>query len=144
MSSTVFYNYSLLCSRHSVILYLLPSTRFLQAVQGFFSHHPIFHPDALSDLRYLPHKYFRLQSLWFLALRSSTDNFCRNIFSRFSNCRIFFFPSSISAVNSSRVFSLGFVMAGRSFLLIGTKKDSRFLGCPLWVAYLVLLCATPR
>ena len=59
MSSTVFYNYSLLCSRHSVILYLLPSTRFLQAVQGFFSHHPIFHSDALSDLRYLPHKYFR-------------------------------------------------------------------------------------
>ena len=32
------------------------------------------------------------------------------------------FPPSISACSSSRVFSLGFVMGGRSFLLIGIEK----------------------
>lgn len=59
---------------------------------------------------------------WQRVLRSSRDNFCRNIFSRFSYCRIFFLPSSISAVSSLRVFSLGFVMGGRSFLLGGIEK----------------------
>lgn len=33
---------------------------------------------------------------WFRIRRSSWDSFCRNTFSRFSSCRIFFFPSSIS------------------------------------------------
>ena len=51
---------------------------------------------------------------------------CLMIFSRFSNCRIFFLLSSISAVNSSRVFSLGFVMGGRSFLLMGKRKEQPF------------------
>ena len=73
----------------------------------------------------------RLQSLWFLALRSSTDSFCLMIFSRFSNCRIFFLPSSISAVNSSRVFSLGFVMAGRSFLPVGMEKGQSIFSAAL-------------
>ena len=31
---------------------------------------------------------------WLRVQRSSRDSFCRNIFSRFSSCRIFFFPSS--------------------------------------------------
>ena len=66
-------------------------------------------------------------------------NFRRNTFSRFSNCRIFFFPSSISAVNSSRVFSLGFVMVGCSFLPVGHRKRTvDFLGCPLW--YILFWC----
>jgi hypothetical protein len=34
--------------------------------------------------------------------------------------------SSISAVNSSRVFSLGFVMAGRSFLPVCKRKEQPF------------------
>ena len=46
----------------------------------------------------------RTISRWLRVLRSSWDNFCRNTFSRFSSCRIFFFPSSISACNSSRFF----------------------------------------
>ena len=54
-----------------------------------------------------------------------------NIFSRFSNCRIFFFPSSISAVNSSRVFSLGFVIAGRSFLPVGIEKGQSIFSAAL-------------
>ena len=51
-------------------------------------------------------------------------------FSWFSSCRIFFFPSSIWAVTSSRVFSLGFVMGERSFLLMGKRKGQPFFGCP--------------
>ena len=73
---------------------------------------------------------WRCQSEWSC---SQCLNFRRNTFSRFSNCRIFFFPSSISAVNSSRVFSLGFVMVGCSFLPVGIRKRTvDFLGCPLW------------
>ena len=40
--------------------------------------------------------------------------------------RIFFFPPSISACSSSRVFFLGFVMVGRSFLIIGKRKEQAF------------------
>ena len=58
-------------------------------------------------------------------------NFRRNTFSRFSNCRIFFFPSSISAVNSSRVFSLGFVMVGCSFLPVGIEKGQSIFSAAL-------------
>ena len=32
----------------------------------------------------------------------------------------------VAAVNSSRVFSLGFVIAGRSFLLMGKRKEQPF------------------
>ncbi len=39
--------------------------------------------------------------------------------------------SSISAVNSSRVFSLGFVMAGRSFLLVGMEKGQSIFSAAL-------------
>ena len=35
-------------------------------------------------------------------------------------------PPSISACSSSRVFSLGFVMGGRSFLLMGKRKEQPF------------------
>ena len=58
-------------------------------------------------------------------------NFRRNTFSRFSNCRIFFFPSSISAVNFSRVFSLGFVMVGCSFLPVGIEKGQSIFSAAL-------------
>src|SRR5699024_11388654 len=65
--------------------------------------------------------------------------------SSFARCSFFFFSSrrrhtrskrdwssdvcssDLSAVNSSRVFSLGFVMGGRSFLPVGEIKSSRFL-----------------
>ena len=73
----------------------------------------------------------RTISRWLRVRRSSWDSFCRNIFSRFSNCRIFFFPSSISAVNSSRVFSLGFVIAGRSFLPVGIEKGQSIFSAAL-------------
>ena len=63
------------------------------------------------------------------------DSFWRNIFSRFSNCRIFFFPSSISACSSSRVFSFGFVMVGRSFLLIGIEKGQSIFSAALLGGY---------
>ena len=68
-------------------------------------------------------------------------NFCRNTFSRFSNCRIFFFPSSISACSSSRVFSLGFVIVGRSFLPIGTEKGQSISRLSL-VVYSLLVSIT--
>ena len=66
-------------------------------------------------------------------------NFRRNTFSRFSNCRIFFFPSSISAVNSSQVFSLGFVMVGCSFLPVGIEKGQSIFSAALvkWKTYLL-------
>ena len=35
-------------------------------------------------------------------------------------------PPSISACSSSRVFSLGFVIVGRSFLIIGKRKEQPF------------------
>ena len=82
---------------------------------------------------------------WLRVRRSSLDNFCRNIFSRFSNCRIFFFPSSISACSSSRVFSLGFVMAGHSFLPVGIEKGqpiSRLSLCNIFCAYFNNLIST--
>lgn len=59
-------------------------------------------------------------------------NFRRNTFSQFSNCRIFFFPSSISAVNSSQVFSLGFVMVGCSFLPVGIEKGQSVFPAVPW------------
>jgi hypothetical protein len=49
--------------------------------------------------------------------------------------------SPSSAVYSSQVFVLGFVMAGRSFLPVGIEKDSQFLGYSLWVVYLILHCS---
>ena len=61
-----------------------------------------------------------LDQLMYLRLKSAYT-FLKEL-SRFSYCRIFFLLSSISAVNSSRVFSLGFVMAGRSFLPVGVEK----------------------
>ena len=73
----------------------------------------------------------RAISRWLRVRCSSWDSFCRNTFSRFSNCRIFFFPSSISACSSSRVFSLGFVMVGRSFLLIGIEKGQSIFSAAL-------------
>ena len=100
---------------------------------------------AISSGTRLSMKPPRLQSLWFLALRSSTDSFCLMIFSRFSSCRIFFFPSSISACSSSRVFSLGFVMAGRSFLPVGVEKGQSISRLPFWVGikfYCVLFYLT--
>ena len=81
----------------------------------------------------------RLQSLWFLALRSSTDSFCLMIFSRFSNCRIFFLFSSISAVNSSRFFSLGFVLGGHSFLPVGIEKGQSISSAVLLIRVFGLL-----
>lgn len=56
-----------------------------------------------------------------------------------------FFPSSISAVTSSRVFSLGFVMAGRSFLPVGVEKGQSISRLPFWVGikfYCVLFYLT--
>ena len=41
------------------------------------------------------------------------------------------FPPSISACSSSRVFSLGFVMGGRSFLLIGIEKGQSIFSAAL-------------
>ena len=35
-------------------------------------------------------------------------------------------PPQVLKVNSSRVFSLGFVMGGRSFLIIGKRKEQPF------------------
>ncbi len=79
------------------------------------------------------------------AVNSSRDSFCRNIFSRFSYCRIFFLLSSISAVSSSRVFSLGFVIGGRSFLPVGIEKGQSISRLPFWVGikfYCVLFYIT--
>jgi len=59
---------------------------------------------------------------WFRSRRSSRDSFCRKSFSLFSYWRIFFCPSSISAVSSSSVFAFGFIMGGRSFLPVGIEK----------------------
>lgn len=42
-------------------------------------------------------------------------------------------------VNSLRVFSLGFVIAGRSFLPVGMEKGSRFSRLPLWGNKVILL-----
>ena len=61
------------------------------------------------------------------------------------NCRIFFFPSSISACSSSRVFSLGFVIGGRSFLPVGVEKGQSISRLPFWVGikfYCVLFYLT--
>ena len=87
---------------------------------GFFVGHVLcFRHNAFKD----PPRTIRR---WLRVRRSSRDSFCRNIFSRFSYCRIFFFPSSISACSSSRVFSLGFVIVGRSFLLMAKRKEQPF------------------
>lgn len=67
-------------------------------------------------------------------------NFCRNTFSQFSSCRIFFFPSSISACNSSRVFSLVFVMVGRSFLPVGIEKGQSIFSAALVGGYSISVC----
>ena len=46
------------------------------------------------------------------------------------------YSSLYGAVSSSWVFSLGFVMAGRSFLPVGMEKRAvDFLGCPLGIRY---------
>ena len=81
----------------------------------------------------------RTISRWLRVLRSSWDNFCRNTFSRFSSCRIFFFPSSISACNSSRFFSLGFVMGGHSFLPVGIEKGQSISSAVLLIRVFGLL-----
>ena len=81
----------------------------------------------------------RTISRWLRVRRSSWDSFCRNTFSRFSSCRIFFFPSSISAVTSSRVFYLGFVMAGRSFLLMGKRKEQFILTALSLIRFYLIL-----
>ena len=69
----------------------------------------------------------------------SDKGICRNTFSRFSSCRIFFFPSSISACNSSRFFSLGFVMGGHSFLPVGTEKGQSISSAVLLIRVFGLL-----
>ena len=51
----------------------------------------------------------------------------------------------ISSVSSSRVFSLGFVMAGRSFLPVGVEKGQSISRLPFWVGikfYCVLFYLT--
>lgn len=60
----------------------------------------------------------------------------RNTVFRFSNCRSFFFPFPISTVNSSRVFSLGFVM-GSSILPMGIENGQSVSRLPLWSLYFV-------
>ena len=77
---------------------------------------------------------------WFHSRRSSRDSFCRKSFSLFSNWRIFFFPSSISAVSSSKVFVLGFVMGGRSFLPVGIEKGQSIFSAALVGGYSILVC----
>lgn len=83
---------------------------------------------------------FRQIRRWLRVRRSFLDSFCRNIFSRFSNCRIFFFPSSISTVSSSRVFSLGFVMGVRSFLLAGIEKGQSIFSAAFFVLLYLSVC----
>ena len=80
-------------------------------------------------------------SRWLRVRRSSWGSFFQDIFCRFSSCRIFFFPSSISACSSSRVFSLGFVIVGRSFLPIGTEKGQSISRLSL-VVYSLLVSIT--
>ena len=50
------------------------------------------------------------------------------------------FPPSISACSSSRVFSLGFVMVGRSFLLISIEKGQSIFSAALVGGYSILVC----
>ena len=64
---------------------------------------------------------------------------------RDSTCLLYTSPSSISACSSSRVFSLGFVMGGRSFLPVGIEKGQSISRLPFWVGikfYCVLFYLT--
>ena len=63
---------------------------------------------------------------WLRSRRSSWDSFCRSTFSRFSNCRIFFFPSSTSAVHSPRVSPSVSSWLVAPFLLMGKRKEQPF------------------
>ena len=49
------------------------------------------------------------------------------------------YSSLYGAVSSSWVFSLGFVMAGRSFLLVGMEKGQSIFSAALWVLNKVIL-----
>ena len=65
---------------------------------------------------------------WLRSRRSSWDSFCRSTFSRFSNCRIFFFPSSTSAVHSPRVFPSVSSWLVAPFCSWAREKSSHFPG----------------
>lgn len=58
--------------------------------------------------------------------RLKSRNRCRNI-----HLGHMIPPPQVLKVNSLRVFSLGFVIAGRSFLPVGMEKGSRFSRLPL-------------
>ena len=65
---------------------------------------------------------------WLRSRRSSWDSFCRSAFSRFSNCRIFFFPSSTSAVHSPRVSPSVSSWLVAPFCSWAREKSSHFPG----------------
>jgi len=48
-------------------------------------------------------------------------------------------PPQVLKVNSSRVFSLGFVMGGRSFLLVGMEKGQSIFSAALAGSYYIFL-----
>ena len=86
---------------------------------------------AISSGTRLSMKPPRLQSLWFLALRSSTDNFCLMIFSRF-----FKLPDFLLAfLNLGGQFLAGFLSRFRhGWSLLSARRHGKravdFLGCP--------------